>query len=649
MNTYTFGRNTLIGIALAAALFFVSPAISLAAAPSVQTMTESHTATTATLGGYFNGNGKVVQTAFEWGLSQNNLPYTTGFTNQPDMWGNFSDTISGLSPDTTYYFRAVARNADGTTKAQYALPFKTSTATTGGGACTITSFTASPDTIVSGSTANLSWQTSGCDSWSISPNIGAVTGSSNSVSTPALSYSTYYTLTAYQNGYPGIAKKQVGVLVTTGGSGTGGTGGPLCTINYFTVSPTEVQEGGASRLSWQTTGCTSVTISGGPIASSSDAPTGSVVTGKLYGTTTYTLFAHGSQTTNESQTVYVTGSQYQYSYICSDGVDNDGDSRIDYPNDLGCTSTYDNDEFDSGNNNAPNTARTEAITTAATNIGGSSARLNGLVVNPTKNTTAFFEYGTSTALGKTSSSQNIGDFFSQATIFETIETKPNTTYFYRAVTTSGTSTVRGGILSFKTSASTTDTFVSGSGTKNGKADATVAGVVVTVTTDDEKANVGEIVKYTVTYKNGTSQTITKSILTFVVPQGFMIRQTTEGSAVSPSTVQVDIGTLTAGQTGSIYVEATVDANVRKNETLVSTATLSYTLPNGQRDSAVGYILTKVGGSAALGGLALGSGFFPSTIFGWFMMIIIILAIILAARRFTKKKEAHGHADHGGHH
>jgi hypothetical protein len=33
-------------------------------------------------------------------------------------------------------------------------------------------------------------------------------------------------------------------------------------------------------------------------------------------------------------------------YQCSDGMDNDGDALTDYPNDPGCTSTIDNEEYD---------------------------------------------------------------------------------------------------------------------------------------------------------------------------------------------------------------------------------------------------------------------------------------------------------------
>ncbi|MBU1036912.1 hypothetical protein KKF32_02665, partial [Patescibacteria group bacterium] len=40
------------------------------------------------------------------------------------------------------------------------------------------------------------------------------------------------------------------------------------------------------------------------------------------------------------------GLQIEPLYQCADGLDNDGDGLIDYPNDPGCSSASDNDETD---------------------------------------------------------------------------------------------------------------------------------------------------------------------------------------------------------------------------------------------------------------------------------------------------------------
>jgi hypothetical protein len=82
-------------------------------------------------------------------------------------------------------------------------------------------------------------------------------------------------------------------------------------------------------------------------------------------------------------------------------------------------------------------------------------------------------------------------------------------------------------------------------------------------------------------------------------------------------------------------------------TLVTNGTLSYTYPNGTRDSTIGFVLNHAGGSSFLGGFTLGTGFFPTTVLGWFMTILIILALILIIRRIVKGQDA-GHG-HGGHH
>ncbi|OGI81198.1 hypothetical protein A3B93_01805 [Candidatus Nomurabacteria bacterium RIFCSPHIGHO2_02_FULL_42_24] len=69
----------------------------------------------AVLNGYINPNGNTMTRWFDWGTSSGSLTNSTSSGSQGSSTGNFSDTISNLSANTTYYFRAVGRTSGGQT------------------------------------------------------------------------------------------------------------------------------------------------------------------------------------------------------------------------------------------------------------------------------------------------------------------------------------------------------------------------------------------------------------------------------------------------------------------------------------------------------------------------------------------------------
>jgi hypothetical protein len=155
----------------------------------------------------------------------------------------------------------------------------------------ITSFSASPETITAGTNTTLSWATTGATSVSVSPGTIASVAASGSISLSP-SATTTYTLTATNS--VGTVSSTVTVTVNEP---------TLPTISSFTASPTGVTLGGASTLSWATSGATTLTITPGTFATTNASGSTGV---SPEATTTYVLTATnaaGSVTATATVTV----------------------------------------------------------------------------------------------------------------------------------------------------------------------------------------------------------------------------------------------------------------------------------------------------------------------------------------------------------
>ena len=302
-----------------------------------------------------------------------------------------------------------------------------------------------------------------------------------------------------------------------------------CVITSFTATPPSINTGGSATLNWTTSGCNAfgVHLSGGIFMSYSFMPSnGSASTGPLAGTTTYTLYAQGSNSsTSATTTVYVNGGAYPYTYQCSDGIDNDGNGLTDYPADPGCTSPYDSDE--SGAYGTNTNRALVAITTPASNVGATSARLNGAVANATSSYVSFFEYGTDyLILDRATTLQTYGPFANS--ISDTIVTTPGTLYYYRVVARIGNSVVyRGEIHSFNSLATDTTTYPTGSSSSNSSTNksesnsgsqsssssssntqvGTANAITLTIANKGDAINIGDVLENTITYTNNTTKTL----------------------------------------------------------------------------------------------------------------------------------------------
>lgn len=182
----------------------------------------------AVLKGYASPNGAPDVTRwFEWGTSQSYLTNQTIKTNQGNSVQDFSQTISSLSPNTTYYYRAVAQNSSGTSYGTVLSFSSSSYGTSYGSAGTPSGFTDSPIVVtnlperISDTSMKLSGtilprgyvSTSGWFDWGTTPALGSKTQSTSLGSALSIDFSdTLYNLspnTLYY--YQAVGQNQNGI------------------------------------------------------------------------------------------------------------------------------------------------------------------------------------------------------------------------------------------------------------------------------------------------------------------------------------------------------------------------------------------------------------------------------------------------------
>jgi len=156
--------------------------------------------------------------------------------------------------------------------------------------CKINSYTASPTSVTSGGSSVLSWDTDNCTSVILSFGIGSVNVNGSKTVWPEVN--TEYIL--YATGPNGSDQKSVLISVNQ----------PTltCKIDNFTANPSSITNGDYSNLVWNTSNCTSVSISPN-VGSVNTSGSQSVYPTQ---TKTYTITASNSTSTAAPKTVTVT-------------------------------------------------------------------------------------------------------------------------------------------------------------------------------------------------------------------------------------------------------------------------------------------------------------------------------------------------------
>lgn len=332
-----------------------------------------------------------------------------------------------------------------------------------------------------------------------------------------------------------------------------------------------------------------------------------------------------------------------YFRACSD--DDSGNIRS-FVTDEDDSDNDDDDDNNNDNDNNNNNGDGSIITTDATGVTTTSAILNGVVVNDGGNQRVWFEYGSTTNLGNTTSSKTVSGDESLVSI-QLNGLNSSKAYFFRLVSDNGE---RGDIRSFVTK-STSSTSTTPSNTGNTNTEKTDKPTVVVnsgeylnidLIPSSSEANAGDTIFFEAVYENLTNTTLKDVRLNVDFAEGITPKKSSIGTFTSRQNIEVLIPTLSAKTKGSFTIEALIDRNVSDGEFLVNIIEANYDHPVTENTTinTIDYSIIKVfSGSKDQSASALFAlGIFPLGFIGWFIIVLIITIIIIVARKIYKDNE-----------
>ena len=285
----------------------------------------------------------------------------------------------------------------------------------------------------------------------------------------------------------------------------------------------------------------------------------------------------------------------------------------------------------------------DAVTNAAFNVGRTSARFVGTANIPSSaRTIAWFEWGTSSSLGRTSASQSIGNGPSALVEHSQFSLAYNTTYYYRLVVQNTYGIDRGNIVSF-TTLSAPPGPPSEPTPEPKEYDVrvmkSVENLVVENGSDtDILAERGQAVRYTIEVQNTGDYTLSETEITDLVPYYLEFANAEEQLAYDDPQREVVwyVGDLRPGETEVVTLDMVVTDDARTGMSIENIARIESEEYAESSNSVYIRVTDDIRSDSrydrAAAGLFLGGGgFFPTTLVGWLFLAILILILVMLIR------------------
>ncbi len=515
----------------------------------------------ATFNASINPNGNNTTAWFEYGTTQS-LGSTIGSQTigSGNTSINISTYLSGLLSNTTYYYRIAASNQYGTSYGSI-LNFTTSQSQSGQIPIVITN------------SANSIYQNSATLNSSINPNNSNTTtwfeygttqsfgytvgnqsiGSGNTSINISYQINNLLSNTTYY--YRAIASNSYGVSYGS-------------TLSFMTQS----QQSGQTPII-TTNSATSITQNYAVLNASVNPNNSNTNIWFEYGTTQSLGYTIGSQSVGSGNyninitsgaSGLLSNTTYYYRAIASNS----------YGTSYGSTYSF------TTSNQAIQGSAPVVTTNSATIFFTNSTLLNGSVNANGAITTAWFEYGTTLALGQTTNSQPMGMgtiAYNYSYILSNLT--PNAIYYFRAIAQNAYGTSYGTILSFVSPAATAATITTNNASLTAiiKPTASSNSLAMVLVSNVDKLEViqGNEINYTAVYKNISGSDIADAKINITLPEGVDYQSANiDYSSQSEGNIMFNIGKILANGQGSVSVKTKINNSAKVGE-LVLNANMNY--------------------------------------------------------------------------